>query len=268
MEGLKMAVLLKSSTDSQLVDGFMARLSSEQVAKEFKSSGKEHNIAVRLTGKFKTAFPNGKPEEKSDDNEKKNEKKDDNFLKESSKTNTVYIFADCDWLNDQFSVDVQQIFGQKIYIPHSGNLSLVQNLVEMLSGDENLINARSRATMNRPFTRIRDIQAKAEARFLEEVKKLEEERANVQRKINELQAKKEGNQRFILSPEQKEELKKLRETEAQTARKLKEVRKELRKEVDSLETTLKWLNIAGMPLLVSIFGLVVAIYNQKRKAAK
>jgi len=268
MEGLKMDVLLKSSTDSQLVDGFMARLSSEQVAKEFKSSGKEHNIAVRLTGKFKTAFPNGKPEEKSDDNEKKNENKDDNFLKESSKTNTVYIFADCDWLNDQFSVNVQQIFGQKIYIPHSGNLSLVQNLVEMLSGDENLINARSRATMNRPFTRIRDIQAKAEARFLEEVKKLEEERANVQRKINELQAKKEGSQRFILSPEQKEELKKLRETEAQTARKLKEVRKELRKEVDSLETTLKWLNIAGMPLLVSIFGLGVALYNQKRKAAK
>ncbi len=269
VEGLKMDVLLKSSTDSQLVDGFMARLSTEQVAKEFKPSGKEHNIAVRLTGKFKTAFPDGKPEDsKNEDNEKKSEKKDENFLKEGSKENTVYIFADADWLHDIFSVNVQQIFGQKIIIPHSGNLSLVQNLVEMLSGDENLINARSRATMNRPFTRIRDIQAKAEARFLEEVKKLEEERANVQRRINELQAKKEGNQRFILSPEQKAELKKLRETEAQTARKLKEVRKELRKEVDSLQTTLKWLNIAGMPLLVSIFGLVVAIYNQKRKAAK
>ncbi|MGC9036623.1 MAG: GldG family protein [Verrucomicrobiia bacterium] len=270
VEGLKMDVLLKSSTDSELVDGFMARLSSEQVAKEFKASGKEYNIAVRLTGKFKTAFPNGKPEDsKSEENkDKKDSKPKEEYLKESQKENTVYIFADSDWLHDQFSVDVQSIFGQKIMIPHSGNLSLAQNLVELLSGDENLINSRSRATVNRPFTRVRDIQAKAEARFLEEVKKLEEERANVQRRINELQSKKEGNQRFILSPEQKAELKKLREAEAQTAKKLKEVRKELRKEVDSLETRVKWLNIAGMPLLVAVFGLGVALYNQKQRAAK
>lgn len=268
-EGLKMDVLLKSSTDSQLVDGFMARLSSEQVAKEFKPSGTEYKIAVRLTGKFKTAFPEGKPKDsKEEDKSKDSDKKEEKYLKESEKENTVYIFADSDWLHDQFSVDVQNFFGQKIMIPHSGNLSLLQNLVELLSGDENLITARSRATVNRPFTRIRNIQAKAEARFLEEVKKLEEERANVQRKINELQAKKEGNQRFILSPEQKAELKKLREAEAQTARKLKEVRKELRKEVDSLETRVKWLNIAGMPILVSIFGLGIALYNQKQRAAK
>lgn len=269
-EGLKMDVLLKSSTDSELVDGFMARLSSEQVAKEFKASGKEYNIAVRLRGKFKTAFPNGKPEDSKseEDKDKKDSKQKEEYLKESQKENMVYIFADSDWLHDQFSVDIQNIFGQKIIIPHSGNLSLVQNLVELLSGDENLINARSRATVNRPFTRVRDIQAKAESRFLEEVKKLEEERANVQRKINELQAKKEGNQRFILSPEQKAELKKLREAEAQTAKKLKEVRKELRKEVDSLETKVKWLNIAGMPLLVALFGLGVALYNQKQRAAK
>ncbi len=270
VEGLKMDVLLKSSTDSELVDGFMARLSSEQVAKEFKASGKEYNIAVRLTGKFKTAFPNGKPEDSKseEDKDKKDSKPKEEYLKESQKENTVYIFADSDWLHDQFSVDVQSIFGQKIMIPHSGNLSLAQNLVELLSGDENLINSRSRATVNRPFTRVRDIQAKAEARFLEEVKKLEEERANVQRRINELQSKKEGNQRFILSPEQKAELKKLREAEAQTAKKLKEVRKELRKEVDSLETRVKWLNIAGMPLLVAVFGLGVALYNQKQRAAK
>ncbi len=272
VEGLKMDVLLKSSPDSQLADGFMARLSPEQVGKEFKSSGKEYNIAVRLTGKFKTAFPNGKPEdsksEDDKDNDKKDQKKEENYLKESEKENTVYIFADSDWLHDQFSVDVQNIFGHKILIPHSGNLSLAQNLIEMLSGDENLINARSRATVNRPFTRIREIQAKAEARFLEEVKKLEEERANVQRKINELQAKKEGNQRFILSPEQKAELKKLREAEAATAQRLREVRKELRKEVDALETRLKWFNVAAMPLLVSVFGLGVALYNQKNRAAK
>src|SRR5205814_4170047 len=70
--GLKETVLLSSTKDSQLVDGFMANLSGENVMKEFKPSGTQYALAVRLTGKFKTAFPNGKPEEKKD-SEKKDE---------------------------------------------------------------------------------------------------------------------------------------------------------------------------------------------------
>src|SRR6266404_4752902 len=64
--GLKETVLLKSTTASQLVDGFMAHLSGENIMKEFKPSGTKYALAIRLAGKFKTAFPNGKPEDKKD----------------------------------------------------------------------------------------------------------------------------------------------------------------------------------------------------------
>src|SRR5438445_1070867 len=60
--GLKETVLLKSTPESQLVDGFMANLGGENIMKEFKPSGTAYALAVRLAGKFKTAFPNGKPE--------------------------------------------------------------------------------------------------------------------------------------------------------------------------------------------------------------
>jgi len=77
VQGLKETVLLKSTTQSQLVDGFMANLSGENIIKEFKPSGTAYALAIRLTGKFKTAFPNGKPEEKKDEDKKEGDKKDE-----------------------------------------------------------------------------------------------------------------------------------------------------------------------------------------------
>ena len=59
--GLKQTVLLNTTADSQLVEGMMAQMGGEQITKDFKSSGTAYALAVRLSGKFKTAFPEGKP---------------------------------------------------------------------------------------------------------------------------------------------------------------------------------------------------------------
>src|ERR1044071_7350972 len=58
--GLKETVLLKTSRNAQLIDKIMAQFGGGD--KDFKSADKEFALAVRLTGKFKTAFPDGKPE--------------------------------------------------------------------------------------------------------------------------------------------------------------------------------------------------------------
>ena len=88
-------------------------------------------------------------------------------------------------------------------------------------------------------------------------------------KIRDLQqAKKEKGQRFILSPEQQAELVNLRKQEAETSKTLKKVQKDLRKEVVSLESRLKVYNIAAMPAVVCISGLVLAFYKRKRTGAK
>ena len=112
------------------------------------------------------------------------------------------------------------------------------------------------------------MQAKAAQQFQAELQKLEADQAEAQRKISELQSKKEAKQRFVLSPEQQAELEKFRKTSAETRKHLKEVRKSLRREEEALETRLKWVNIAGMPVLVTIFGVGLALYNCKRTAAK
>jgi ABC-type uncharacterized transport system involved in gliding motility auxiliary subunit len=148
--GLKMDVLLKSTKESQLVDGFMAHLSGENIVKEFKPSGMTQNLAVRLTGKFKTAFPDGKPEEKQD--EKSEEKKDEakeEWLKEGKGENSVILVGDADMIYDSFAIrQIQSPFGT-LSMLMNGNLNFAQNAVEQFTGDNNLITVRSRAVQNR-----------------------------------------------------------------------------------------------------------------------
>ena len=59
--GLTETVLAHTSKNSMLVDLIIATLSGEPSTRGFQPSGKEMPLAIRLTGKFKTAFPKGKP---------------------------------------------------------------------------------------------------------------------------------------------------------------------------------------------------------------
>jgi ABC-type uncharacterized transport system involved in gliding motility auxiliary subunit len=275
--GLKETVLLRSSKDSQLVEGMLANLSGESIVKDFKPSGVSYALAIRLTGKFKTAFPDGPPQEKKDekpDSEKKDEKKPDekkpdNSLKETTSENAVVLFGDADMLFDPFTMQrINSPFGA-MQVAMNANLNLAQNVVEQMTGDSNLIAVRSRASLNRPFEKVQKIEAEANQRFQSEIKRLEENAAEAQRKINELQAqKKDKDQRFILSPEQRTELEKLRKEEGESRKRLKQVQKDLRKEVVSLQTRLKWVNILTVPFAVTATGIVMAIVNRRKTSAK
>lgn len=271
--GLKETVLLRSTTDSQLVDGMMANLSPESALKDFKSSGTEYALAIRLMGKFKTAFPDGKPAEKKDEDKKDSEpkpeaKQPDDSLKEGKADATVILVGDADMIHDSFSVqDTQTPFGN-MRRPLNGNLNFAQNAVEQLAGDNNLIGVRSRATMNRPFTRVKKMEAQADARFRGKVQELEASLAETQQRLNELQQNKDKNQRFILSPEQQAELEKFRKKESEARAVLKKTQKDLRREVDQLETRIKWWNIFAMPLAVTACGILLAVYKRKLTAAK
>ena len=271
--GLKQQVLMHTSTNSQLVDGFMANISPQKVMDEFKASGTQYPLAIRLSGKFKTAFPDGKPEapKTDEDKDKKPEEKkpDADSLKEGKGENVVTLIGDSDWVYDQFCARVQNFFGQKMVFPQFGNLTLCQAMVETMAGDQNLIGVRSRATLSRPFTVIRQKQSEANLRFQAKIKELEDKKAEVERKLNELQqARKDNNQRFILSDEQQAEIAKFREQQGNVGKDLKRVRKELSQDIESLENRLKWMNIAGMPALVTVVGLVLAVVRKQRTKAK
>ncbi len=269
-QGLKETVLLHSSKDSQLVDPMMARISGEQIANSFTPSGTEYPLAIRLTGKFKTAFPGGKPKPAATEpNEKKETPAPEAGLKESKQESTVVLIGDSDMIQDQVAVrQIGNPLGQRLVMPANGNLAFAQNVIDQLTGDSNLITVRSRASRERPFTVVKKMQAEAESSYRSKIKELEESLADAQRKIGQLQSGKQEGQRFILSPQQQEELANFRQKEAAAKTELKAVRKKLRTDIDSLENRIKWLDIAGMPALVALTGLIFAAVKRRQSAAR
>ena len=112
------------------------------------------------------------------------------------------------------------------------------------------------------------MQAEAEAKYMTEIKKLQESRDQTVSRLNELQQQKRENQRYIMSPEQQAEIENLRKNEGEIGRKLRQVDKDLRREVVGLQRSIQWYNILTVPIAVGLVGIVLAIYKQKRTSAK
>src|SRR5882672_148020 len=266
-DGLSETVLMKTSAYSQLVDSFAATAQGEAAVRGFKPSGTEYALALRLTGKFKTAFPDGKP--KADDKGKPSpvktvDAKDAAPLKVSAADNAVVLVGDSDFINDGAAVQIQEIFGQRIVIPRNGNIAFAQALVDQFAGDPDLIKLRSRASAARPFIRIRDMEAKAQQAYLGKIKELEDNLGQTQQKLNALQKGRGAGAGAILTAEQQVELENFRRRAAETRLALKEVRRELRSESEALQFWTKVVNIALMPLLVAIAGIAFAALRRRR----
>jgi ABC-type uncharacterized transport system involved in gliding motility auxiliary subunit len=258
--GLTETVLVKCSTNSQLVDSLISTAASEQILRDFKPENVPYALAVHLTGKFRTAFPDGPPGGK-----------DGGQLRESAGNGEVVLVADSDMLNDKICIRVQNVNGRRVAHPMNGNLNFVQSVVELFSGDDNLISARSRASMSRPFTRVKDMESKAGKAWEEKIRVLESRQREMGRMISALQTHKEGGEeeKLILSPDQETELENYQTTQIQVGRELKEVRRNLRKDTDALQFWTKVVNIGAMPVVVTLFGVVLAMakYRRKRRAA-
>ena len=266
--GLKETVLVKCTPNSQLVDSLASVAGGESIIRDFKPANIPYAVAVDLTGKFKTAFPNGMPQGKTPAEVPKNS----NQLTESKGNAEVILMCDTDMLNDRVCVQIVQTSpGHRSIRPMNGNLNFVQSAVEQLSGDDDLISARSRASMNHPFTRLRDMQARAGKQSEEKLRLLETKLRDTKRKISELETHKESGgqeQELILSPEQQKERDDYLKTAAEVNKELKQVRRDLNRDTESLEFRTKLINIGAMPIVVAASGLLLAIIKSRRKPAK
>jgi ABC-type uncharacterized transport system involved in gliding motility auxiliary subunit len=258
---LKITELIRSSPNSMLVDNADATKSGDEATKSFQPSGTALPLALRLTGKFKTAFPDGVK-----DGDKP--VPDTPQLRESSGENSVILVADVDMLADGAAVDVQEIFGRRIIVPSNGNLALALSMVEQFAAGDDLISLRSRTAAFRPLTVVRELEAEAQKQYFGKIQALEEEVQKTTEKLQELQKAQGGAGKSgqILSPEQQAEIERFRKTVAEGRLALKEVRKNLRQDAESLVFWTKVANIALMPLLVALAGLLVALVRRRRVA--
>jgi ABC-type uncharacterized transport system involved in gliding motility auxiliary subunit len=277
-EGLKEDVLVKSSTQAGLVDVALMEAGPDAIRKGLKSDQTAYPIAIRLSGKFKTAFPDGKPETKGSATPSPSPAPQvgasaspapkEAYLKEGKSEGVVVLVGDSDFAYDAIAGRAQQVLNQTVFVPSNGNLNFIQSSIEQLAGDSDLIGIRSRSSGNRPFVVVNKMEAAAQQKYQSKIDDLEDNLNQTRQKLASLQTSKQSDQKTLLSPEQQAEIKKFQENEATVNKELKQVRKNLRQEIDSLQTTVTWIDIAGMALIVTIVGLVLALAKRSRRDAR
>ncbi len=236
--------LVTTSADHSSAVDKMTLMMGSGSSKDAVPDGESRVVAARLDGLFKTAYPNG-PDGTNDVA---------NAIAEGR--SSVMLFADADFLIDDVCVMmIRTPFGN---IPQlaNDNISLFAGVIEQLAGRQELIGLRSRRSSNRPFEVVEKLRAAATERWQQKEADFQAELQRTQERLSQLQREKKGDERFILSREQQDEIVKLRKSQADTRRELKNVRKELTADIDSLGRRLKWYNIALVPFLVVLFGLV------------
>ncbi|MEO0998565.1 MAG: Gldg family protein, partial [Pseudomonadota bacterium] len=238
----------------------------------FSPGGEALVIAARISGALPSAFPDGAPADTVDSGGPDAAAGPEPaatpaHLGESAEPANLIVVADVDLLSDPLWVQTQSFFGQQIANAFAGNGALVVNALENLAGSADLIAVRSRGSFSRPFTTVDELRAQAEARFRATEERLQQELAETERRLGELQSSREDTGSLLLTPEQQAEIDRFVEQRASIRRELRAVQRGLDEDIENLGTVLKVLNIGLVPLLLTLVALFAVWRRRRREAA-
>ena len=168
----------------------------------------------------------------------------------------VLVVGDTDILTDRLWVRVLQFLGQRISQPFADNGSFFANAVDNFSGSSALIGIRGRERFSRPFSVVEELQKEAEDRYRQVEKDLRKRLQDTEKKLNDLQRERDDPEKGELSPQQQQTLNEFKNQRLAIRRELREVRFNLNRDIENLGSTLKAINIAGVPLLLALIALV------------
>ncbi len=243
--------------------------------RDYKPGSKALVLAARVKGDIKTAFPKGKPKPKDNKDDKTKgavgasdtDKTDDAPSPKQLKAGQLnaVVIADTDMLFDQFWMQVREIVGQRVSLPIAHNAVFVVNTLENLSGGAALSGLRGRGVDERPFGLVDDIRRDADRRFRQKEDQLVKKLSSLRSKLESVQNRtKDGG--IILSDKDKQAIEEFRSEMVVTRKELRDVKHAMRADIDRLEGWLKFINIAGVPLLFGVGGIAFAAMRRRRRA--
>lgn len=263
-------ILLQTSPGAGLIDPMRASRLDPRLQTELRPAGSSMGLVLHLTGKFKTAFPKGKPvpELKMEDGKITENDPQAVSHKEATAPGNVFLFPDVDAFFDRFAYNVQQVGAAQMVTPMNGNIPLLMNVIDQACGSKALIGARSRAALRRPFTVIQSLEANFNQTVGVKIAEFERQRDDAQKKLDELQAQKTRGNELYLSPEQEAEIKKLQRQVVDYRKDVRGLEKDLRRKKDDLAGTVTLLTVAGMPGFITLIGLTLFLKRRTSTRAR
>lgn len=241
---------------------------------EFKPDKHSYVIAARLKGSATTAFFEGPPERNiSKTPEELANDADLPQLIESKKSMNIILVADADLLEDRFWLRKQQFFGRDVEEQIASNADFVVNALGSLTGSDELLTLRSRGVSQRPFEKVKELQQQSAALLEEKERDLQDKLKNIQKDIAQFggvntikdKASNKLKVELFLTEDQRAELEIQRREMLSIRQQLRKVKHSMREEVEQLEWSLQFLNIALMPIIVSTVALLFGFLRVNRR---
>ncbi|MBD2838147.1 Gldg family protein [Pseudomonas sp. JM0905a] len=224
----------------------------EELIRELKPTGERYTVAARISGPAQSAFPDGIEGRKDG-------------LKSAKNINVIAV-ADTDILSDRMWVQVQDFFGQRVPQPWADNSGFAINALDNLAGSDALISVRSRGRFSRPFDVVEKLQRDAEVKFREQEQVLQQRLADTEQKLASLQQNQDPAKALELTPEQQATLQQFIQEKLRIRKELRDVHFQLNASIEELGRTLKFVNIALVPLVLTLGVLVLSFWRRRRKA--
>lgn len=177
----------------------------------------------------------------------------------------VILVADTDMLTDTFWVQVSSFFGQEILQPFANNGDFLINAVDNLGGSTELMSIRGKGQYQRPFDVVEALTVKAEAKFREQEQVLQAQLQQTEDQLAALQGQQAEAGALVLSPEQEAAIDEFVAKKLEIRKQLREVRHQLDKDIEALGSWLKVLNIAVLPVLLTLLLAFIARRMTRRK---
>ena len=215
-------------------------------------------VAARISGNGVTAFPEGPPAGVT---------AAPDALKASAKPLNIVVVADSDLLSDFMWVQQRSFFGQTMAQPFANNGELVWNALDNLGGSNDLISIRARAAYSRPFERVEALRRTADAQFRSKEQQLETQLQETEDKLSKLQTAQPGGGEAILTPEAAQAIDHFQEQKLAIRKELRSTKAQLEVDIKSLGSRMKLYNVAVMPGVITLLGLLVALWRKRRRHA-
>lgn len=306
-DGINATVLAASSEASELIDNTTAEKLLREPVSNFNASGKKQTLAVMLKGKFKTAFPGGKPKAPAEAKPEGGGAQDDASAPKTSATPAPAASApapapaaepkkegakkdeakpaepakptDGTILESQNAEGVVVVFADADMMydaftvqqdPMTGGMVAVDGNLPMFLNTVEILSGGGDL-----------LQVRSRASTRRPFAKMDELRENVEKKFRPSLTQKQAEMDKIaadmgplrvkngqlVDPAQIKKLQELMDKQTQIKREIREIKKDQNKDIDFTQNIITLLNVFGVPLLVVAVGLTLAIRRRAATAA-
>lgn len=243
--------IIQTSSNTENYNNFSVYTPVTEIMENYKSSNKNQNLILKLTGHFNSIFHN-------------TIQNDSNINKKS----TVLLIGDADMLFNSFCVGREEVGSKILLKPINNNIDFVLNAVDQLSGSQDIIGLRTRKTKERNFIKFDEIYNSSAEQYRDKLNSLQKKLSETENYLQKLQGEQPSGETLRLSSSQINEIQLQRKQENQLKKEIASIYQKTQNKVEKLKNSIIFYNTVLIPIILILIGIIIAILRKRKISRK